>query len=146
MDIKLEDNIGKMLTTDAEYSMDEDMKKSVLDAIKSTGQFTGFEMHLMELRFRSGNRNIFSQLKTAKSEDIYETAIQLIKQNGETTELEVRDELRVKGYYAKYTKVMDKIERDTDTYYLQRKQKDGKNYWIMRDRAIFDASEFNKTY
>ena len=96
IEIELDNIIGSILTTKGDLKLDSSMKTQVMSVLT----LTDTESQIIQSMLDSDNYESFSQFKPLTNVAVLETTVELIKQNGKTTSLEIRDALRKKGYWA----------------------------------------------
>lgn len=134
VEVELDNVIASILTTKGNLKLDASMKATVIDEVTKTNEFNVTEISVLSSMLNSDNFESFSQFKTMKAEDAYESALELIGKNGETSAMEVRNDLRAKGFWAKYFRVKELLERDADTYNLKSDFSNGQyRKWVLKD-------------
>jgi hypothetical protein len=135
VEIEVNNIIGSLLTTKSDNKLDSSMKASVMDTIRATNEFTDTELQVLESTLNSDNYKSFSQFKTLTNDVVFTTAIELIRKNGQTTSLEICDELRHQGYWAKCFRIRETLQKDYDTYNLEFNFNGKYHVWTLKESA-----------
>lgn len=112
VEVELNNIIGSLLTTKSDNTLDSSMKTTVMDTVRTTNEFTDTELQILESMLNSDNYESFSQFKQINDAVVFQTAHELIQTKGSTTSLEIRDELRSKGYWARCFRIRQILQDD----------------------------------
>lgn len=129
--IDLSNTIGFILTAKSDNKLSDDMKEEVMKAIKSSNQFSDTTLQELKSLLDKDDYSSFSSLKVTKIPDVYKVALELIEKNGKATDLEIRDELRRQGYWAKLFRVKGLMEDGYGPYNLECEWKGKYHEWTL---------------